>query len=185
MFNFLFLGRLLGSSRGAMAVSEGPKPPQRPKVSLGSHCENPAACRRHEKTPRDGANRGTHPRRQNKNGIVGSSLPRPHPTPFRVPVARSDAERTLLGMSAFYDTLSIELLALIPTGSPNEFKAVSHKPDRREKQSSIAHLPATQNRKTILSERTGQHHHATAWTVVRHATLNDNDATVDPETPVF
>ena len=66
------------------------------------------------------------------------------PGPPSVRVVRSDAERTLIGMSLFYDTLSMELLALIPTGNLKEFKAVSHKLDRREKQSLISNLPATQ-----------------------------------------
>ena len=125
-----FLGRLLGSSRGAMLVSEGHGPPQMLHFAVGSHCENLAACRRHEKTPSEGPHRGKHTcRRPNKNGIVGSSLPRPHSTTRGVLVAPSDAEGTLLGMPAFYDILSMELLALIPTGGPKEVKAVSHKLD--------------------------------------------------------
>ena len=98
----LFLGRLLGSSRGAMMVSEGHGPPHMLHFTLGSHSENPAACGRHEKTPSEGPHTEKHTsRRPNKNGIVGSSLPRPHSTTPGVPVARSDAERTLLGMFAF------------------------------------------------------------------------------------
>ena len=103
--------------------------------AVRSHCVNLAACRRHEKTPSEGPHRGKHTsRRPNKNGIVGSSLPRPHSTTRGVPVARSDAERTLLGMPAFYDILSMELLALIPTGGPKEVKAVSLKLDVLKKQ---------------------------------------------------
>ena len=98
----LFLGRLLVSSRGAMVVSEGHGLLQMQHFALGSHCENSAACRRHEKTPSEGPHRGKHTRRRpNNNGIVGPSLPRPHPTPPGVPVAPSDAERTLLECRLF------------------------------------------------------------------------------------
>ena len=48
-----------------------------------------------------------------------------------------------VGLSALHDTLSMELLTLIPIGSPKEFRAASHRPDRQEIETLIANLPAT------------------------------------------
>ena len=49
-----------------------------------------------------------------------------------------------VGMAAFYDTLTMEILALLPSSDPEEAEPLVRKREQREKQSNIAKLPATQ-----------------------------------------
>ena len=48
-----------------------------------------------------------------------------------------------VGMAAFYNTLTMELLVPLPSGDPKETKALVRKREERKKQSNIANLPAT------------------------------------------